>query len=632
MLGFWARNRNPEIPVATPDRSIELTEADNKLVTNELGIRRSARVLYGRLFKNYVLKYKFKLAAAIFFMVIGALTTAATAFLMKPIVDEVFFEKNADFILYTTLAIVVVFALRGFSTFGQAVLMNWVGGKIVADLQSDLFRKIVRADLAWFHSNPPGQLISRFVVDAGLLKSGTTQTLVVLTKDALTAVFLVASLFYYDWRMALFIIIVMPPGAIAIRQLGKRARKAAGGQLEQTALFSAFLEETFQGIRVVKAHNQEDAMQKRGDKAIDRRFQYEYKAQLIQATSNPIVEGIAGVIVAAVIFYGASSVAAGDTTPGSFFAFFTAVMLAYQPIKSVAKIAPQMQNGLAAAERIFSMMDITHKIAEKAEATQLEFHTGEVFFDDVSFSYGDTVSVLDNVSLKLGAGKRIALVGPSGGGKSTILNLIPRFYDVSSGRIEIDGQDVRDVTIKSLREKIALVSQDIFLFDDTIKANISYGSPGLPDEEIVAAAKSAAVHDFIASLPEGYDTQVGADGVRLSGGQRQRIAIARAMLKDAPILLLDEATSALDTESERKIQKALNHLMEGRTSLVIAHRLSTILDADTIYVIVDGHVAEQGSHAELLAKSGVYADLYNKQFESDPKVTLLDSRLTSRDG
>ena len=296
-------------------------------------------------------------------------------------------------------------------------------------------------------------------------------------------------------------------------------------------------------------------------------------------------------------------------------------MLAYQPIKSVAKIAPQMQNALAAAQRIFDLLDIVDQVAEKADATPLELHKGEVNFDNVAFAYDSGEPVLNNISLKLEAGKRIALVGPSGGGKSTILNLMPRFYDVSAGKITVDGQDIRDVTLSSLREKFALVSQDIFLFDDTIAANIAYGRDDVNEEEIIEAAKSAAVHDFVATLPKGYDTRVGSDGVRLSGGQKQRIAIARAMLKDAPILLLDEATSALDTESERKVQIALSRLMKGRTSLVIAHRLSTILDADLIYVIVAGQVAESGSHSGLLKKQGVYADLYNNQFSSDAVIS-----------
>ncbi|WP_219821646.1 ABC transporter ATP-binding protein [Sneathiella aquimaris] len=582
--------------------------------------RQSARMLYGRLLRDYVSRYKFKVIAAIFFMILGAATTAATAFLMKPIVDRVFLEKDENTVLYTTLSIVAVFAARGFAAFWQTVLMNWVGSKVVADIQSDLFSKVVNADLAWFHANPTGQLISRFVFDTTLLRTGTTQTLIVLTKDSLTAIFLVGSLFYYDWKMAFFIVVVLPPSALAIKQLGRRSRKAIKNNLEQTGHFSSFLEEVFQGIRVVKAYSQEAQTQKHGDEVIERRFKYDLKAMQVQATANPIVESVSGGIIAAVIYYGASSVTAGETTPGTFFAFITAVMLAYQPIKSVAKITPQMQNGVAAAERVFHMMDVVHEVTEKEDAKPLVLEKGEVQFDHVTFSYGGEEAILRDLSLTLEAGKRIALVGPSGGGKSTIMNLIPRFYDVAEGRILIDGQDTRDVTFRSLRDKIALVSQDIFLFDDTVRANIAYGGVDASEEDIVAAAKDAAAHDFIMALPEGYDTKVGADGVRLSGGQKQRIAIARAMLKDAPILLLDEATSALDTESERKIQSALTRLMEGRTSLVIAHRLSTILDADRIYVIVEGRVAESGTHAELLEISGVYADLYNKQFESDSSI------------
>ncbi|MEH6405206.1 MAG: ABC transporter ATP-binding protein [Sneathiella sp.] len=585
----------------------------NSAKTND-PMRATARSLYGRLLRDYVSQYKGRTAAAVFFMIIGALTTAATAFLMKPIVDEVFFEKNPDVILNTTIAVMVIFFLRGFASYGQAVLMNWVGTRIVADIQSALFRKIIMADLAWFHQNPTGQLISRFVFDTNQLRIGTTQTLIVLTKDSLTAVFLIASLFYYDWKMALIIFVALPPGALAIKQLGKRARKAASSALEHTANFSSFLEEAFQGIRVIKTDSQEEKTQQKGDVVIDHRFKYQFKAMRIQATSNPIVESLSGAMIAGIIYYGATSVTNGETTPGTFFAFITAVMLAYQPIKSIAKITPQMQNGLAAAQRVFDLLDITHKVVEASDAAPLEFDKGEITFDKVSFSYGADDTTLRDISIEMKAGKRIALVGPSGGGKSTILNLIPRFFDTNSGDISVDGQNIKNVTLQSLREKIAIVSQDVFLFDDTIKANIAYGRPGASDEEVAAAAESAAVHGFIESLPNGYDTRVGSDGVRLSGGQKQRIAIARAMLKDAPILLLDEATSALDAEAERKIQIALSHLMKGRTSLVIAHRLSTILDADTIYVIVEGAVAEAGSHQELLALDGVYADLYNKQF------------------
>ncbi|PHQ71029.1 MAG: ABC transporter permease [Sneathiella sp.] len=554
-------------------------------------------------------------------MVVSALTAAATAFVMKPIVDEVFFEKNASYVLYTTAAVVVIFMLRGFATYGQTIMMDWVGTRVISDIQKDLFGKLVYADLAWFHDTSAGSLISRFVVDTTHLRNVATQVLVVLTKDSLTAIFLIASLFYYDWRMALFILIALPPGAAAIRQLVKRARKAFHTVLMQSADFSAFLEENFKGIRVVKAYGREKQAKALGDAVVEARFAAQYKALRIEASSSPIVETLAGILIACVIFYGATNVIDGETTPGTFFAFITAVMLAYQPIKSVAKIFPRMQAGIAAAQRVFALLDIVHKVEDKPDAVPLEFHSGKIEFRNVSFGYGQEEPVLKGISLKLEAGKRVALVGPSGGGKSTILNLIPRFYDVQGGEVLLDGQDIRGVTLSSLRQEIALVSQDVFLFDDTITANIAYGREGATEAEIIEAAKSAAVHDFIATLPKGYDTIVGSDGVRLSGGQKQRISIARAMLKDAPILLLDEATSALDIESERKVQLALQHLMKGRTSLVIAHRLSTILNADSINVVVDGAVVETGTHDQLIEKNGVYADLYNKQFAFDDSVT-----------
>jgi len=574
----------------------------------------SAKILYTRLLRNYVLNYKLRIAWACFFMVLTAVSSAATAFIMKPIVDEVFFEKNPDFITYTVIGVICIFSVRGLASFGQTLLMNWVGVRVVADIQAELFRKLVHADLAWYHDNPPAKLISRFVFDTAQLKDGATNTLVVLTKDSLSAVFLVGSLFYYDWKMATVVVFILPPGAFAIGKLGKRSRKAAKKVLEQSEHFTAYLQETFQGIRIVKAYGQEKTAIDRGDQVISKRYKLQYKSLRIIATSGPIVEILSGLVIAGVIFYGASNVFSGETTPGTFFAFITALMLAYQPIKSVAKVAPQMQLAMAAAHRVFTLLDINYKVTDAPDAKALNFVKGDLQFNSVAFSYDEKEPVLKDISLDIEAGQKVALVGASGGGKSTILNLIPRFYDVDSGEITLDGQDLRHVTSASLREKIALVSQDIFLFDDTIKANISYGNPDASEEEILQAAKDAAVHDFVMEMPEQYNTIIGTEGVKLSGGQKQRIAIARAILKNAPILLLDEATSALDTASERKIQAALEKLMIGKTSLVIAHRLSTILDADQICVVSYGNIVERGKHDELLEKQGMYSELYKKQF------------------
>lgn len=574
----------------------------------------SAKELYTRLLRNYVLKYKLHIVWAVFFMILTAVSSAATAFIMKPIVDEVFFEKNPDFIAYTVIGVIGIFSVRGFASFGQTLLMNWVGVKVVADIQTELFRKLVHADLAWFHDNPPAKLISRFVFDTNQLKSGATNTLVVLTKDSMSALFLVGSLFYYDWKMATVVVFILPPGAFAIGKLGKRSRKAAKQVLEQSEHFTAYLQETFQGIRIVKAYGQEKSAIERGDEVISKRYKLQYKSLRVIATSGPIVEILSGLVIAGVIFYGASNVFSGETTPGTFFAFITALMLAYQPIKSVAKVAPQMQLAMAAAHRVFSLLDIVYKVKDAPDAKPLNFIKGDLKFNSVSFSYDEKEPVLKNISMDIKAGQKVALVGASGGGKSTILNLIPRFYDVDTGEITLDGQDLRHVTSSSLRENIALVSQDVFLFDDTIKANISYGNPDASEDEILQAAKDAAVHEFVMEMPDNYGTIIGTEGVRLSGGQKQRIAIARAILKNAPILLLDEATSALDTASERKIQTALEKLMIGKTSLVIAHRLSTILDADQICVVSHGNIVEKGKHEELLAMQGMYSELYKKQF------------------
>jgi subfamily B ATP-binding cassette protein MsbA len=386
--------------------------------------------------------------------------------------------------------------------------------------------------------------------------------------------------------------------------------------------FMTLLSQSFQGARHVKAYGMEAHETSRAREFIETLFRIYQRAARIRAVASPMMETLGGVAVALVILYGGHQVLHGVRTPGTFFSFITALLLAYQPLKSLASLNVSLQEGLAAAQRIFAVLDIEPDIRDKPEASDLKISGGEIRFDRVDFSYANGANALTGVSLMAPAGKRVALVGASGAGKSTMLNLVPRFYDVAAGAITVDGQDLRDVKVASLRAVIALVSQEVTLFDDTVRANIAYGRFGASEAEIVAAAKAAAADEFIRAMPQGYDTMVGEHGLRLSGGQRQRIAIARAMLKNAPILLLDEATSALDTESERQVQDALDSLMQGRTTMVIAHRLSTVISADLIYVMEGGRVVEQGTHAELLRREGVYARLYMLQFAGQAPLPL----------
>jgi len=410
---------------------------------------------------------------------------------------------------------------------------------------------------------------------------------------------------------------VFPAAILPIARLGKRMRKVSANTQQQIGEFATLLEQTFQGVRHVKAYGMEPYECSRMEKLVETVFDLSFKAQKVSARSSPIMETLGGAAITTIIIYGGSRVIDGASDPGSFFSFITALLLAYEPVKRLANININLQAGLAASQRVFTVLDIEPEIRDADDAKTLQVKGGAIQFKDVSFSYNNETTALRNISLDIEAGQTIALVGPSGAGKSTILNLIPRFYDINAGAITIDGQDIRDVTLESLRSATALVSQEITLFDDTVRSNIAYGRFGASDAEIEEAARHAAAHDFILQLENGYDTIVGEHGVKLSGGQRQRIAIARAMLKNAPILLLDEATSALDTESERHIQGALTELMKGRTTLVIAHRLSTIVDADKICVIQNGHVTEQGRHEELLALGGAYANLYNLQFSEE---------------
>ena len=571
--------------------------------------------LVKRLLKESVRPYLKWIGFALVGMVFVAGATAAMAWLMKPVINDVFVAKNKEFLLPISIAVLVTFAIKGFANYAQSVIMHYVGQRIITDTQHRLYGHLTRMDLSFFHQTPTGSLISRFTVDINMMRAAVSNALTGIGKDLLTLIFLVGVMFIQDRYLAVIAFVVFPVAILPIVKLGQRIRKVTVSTQEEIGQFTTLLEQTIQGARVVKAYRMEEYEKGRFRKIAERVFQLVFKSARIRSMASPIMETLGGVAVALVIFYGGFRVIEESMNPGAFFSFITALLLAYEPMKRLANLNASLQEGLASAQRLFGLLDTKPNIIDKPDAATLKIKGGNIVLNQVNFSYIPKHPVINGVSLSVPAGKLVALVGPSGAGKSTILNLIPRFYEVDSGVIKIDGIDVQDATLESLRRNIALVSQEIILFDDTVRANIAYGRPDASEKEITQAAKNAAAHDFIEAMSNGYDTYVGERGTKVSGGQRQRLAIARAMLKNAPILLLDEATSSLDAESEREVQAALMELMKGRTTLVIAHRLSTVIEADLIHVIDNGKLVESGNHPELLSKNGTYARLYALQFK-----------------
>ncbi|HKS89792.1 MAG TPA: ABC transporter ATP-binding protein, partial [Stellaceae bacterium] len=579
MLGVAvaARNRRP-----CQARGPSLTLAGGSMRDNSPIVLQGARssVLVRRLVREFIRRHAYRIALAFACMAVAGGATALRAWLMQPVLDHIFIARQAALLPLLAGAALLLALVKGAADYADSVLMTRVGQRVIADVQTALYSRLIRADVAYFNAHPSGMLISRLTNDAWLLRNAAANVLSSIGRHSVTIVFLVAVMFYQDWALALVAFFAFPLAIRPIVAIGRRMRRVSANTQAGMGEVTTLLSQTFQGARHVKAYGMEAYEEGRAAALFERIFRLVDRANRTRSLAGPLMEALGGAAIALVIYYGGHQVIVGARTPGAFFSFITALLLAYQPVKNLATLNASLQEGLAAAQRVFEVLDLEPAIRDRPGAMTLRVAGGEVRFADVRFGYHHGAVALDGISFTASPGSTVALVGPSGAGKSTVLNLIPRFYDIDGGTIAVDGQDIGAVTLSSLRSAIALVSQEVTLFDDTVRANIAYGRLDAPPEAIVAAAEAAGADGFIAELPQGYDTPVGERGVRLSGGQRQRLAIARAMLKDAPILLLDEATSALDSETERQVQAALRRLMRDRTTLVIAHRLSTIVHAD----------------------------------------------------
>lgn len=568
-----------------------------------------------RITREYIIPHWKTFLISVTLMLVIAGTTAFHAWLIKPALDSVFVDKNTNALIYIPLVVLLVTVLKGFATYFQLLTMNVLSMRITSDMRIRLYSHFIKSDISKLHNKSSGEMMASIYNEIGAVVGIINTVINGFVKQLFTLVALVAVMFNQSLELSLVAFVGFPLAAYPIYKLGRRLRNLSFKNQEIASKFSSQMSDTLQYSKLVKAYHCEDFEIGRMSAIIEAIFKMGKKISRISLIASPFVESLAGVGVALVIWYGGHQVITGQTTPGAFFSFFAAMMMAYKPLKSVSNMNSGVQMGLAAATRLYTILDEKQSVVDRPNAITLEKVKGDIEFENVKFSYVDDKLALNDVNFKIEAGKTVALVGHSGGGKSTIMSMILRFYDPESGAVKLDGHDIRDLSIKSVRSAMSVVNQEVMLFDDTILENIRYGKEGATEEEIIRAAKMAEADEFIQELPEKYHAKVGQNGIRLSGGQRQRIAIARAILYNAPILLLDEATSALDPISEKLIKDALAKLMKNKTTLVIAHRLSTVIHASKIIVISHGKVVEEGTHQELLDKGGAYSNLYLKQFE-----------------
>jgi ATP-binding cassette, subfamily B, bacterial MsbA len=569
--------------------------------------------LINRIFKTQVKKYIPELSITFIFIVLTSLTTAATAWLLDPAIKEIFENKNKQMLYLIPVAIVFTFIIKAFSIYGTRIITIKVGIKIIKNIQTLMAQKFLLSDISHITKKHSGKYLSNFTNDTTILFTVLTGVVVTLFKEIFTLIALLGLMFYHDWQLSLLAMIMIPIAAISSKNIGKKMGKKVHVSLEASDKFMKFLSEIIKGSWLIKIYQKEEDELKKISMIIDERFKAIRKVEQTRLGAGPIMEIISAIAIAIVVFFAGYRSMQGAITLGEFVSFLAALMLAYQPVRALAGINVGIQEGITAAKRIYEIIDQKNEIYNDENAPSLKLKNATLEFKNISFTYPDGTHALKNLSAKIEGGRKVGLVGISGSGKTTFLNLIPRFFNLEHGTILIDDQNINTINLNSLRKEISIVSQDVILFDDTIRSNILYGNASASDDEIINACKFAAAQDFIEKLPNKYETIIGENGIKLSGGQKQRLSIARAILKDSPIILLDEATSSLDSESEAVIQKAIENLTKNKTTIIIAHRLSTIMNCDKILVFDSGQIVDEGSHEFLVKNSSIYKNLYEKQ-------------------